>query len=185
MARFDRDRDPHDTWRHREQYEGRERWGPRRTAWRQSPNVPYSGEGMPSGWGTEQTRYGGIGGYSPLGDWDYRDLGGSGRGYSGPEPDEGPYRGVAPKGWVRSNASLHEDLAERMADDPWLDARNIEIEVDAGEVTLRGTVDSREQKRIADHIAHRIPGVRDVHNRLTLKGRARRNPASNVEPTNT
>lgn len=180
MARYDEGRDSHDTWRHRDEYEGRdEGWGNRRTTWHRGWNKPAS-EGVRSGFDTEQTRFGGIGGYRTLGESDYRDVGGYGRGYYGPEPDEGPFRGVGPKSWVRSDAGIREDISEKMAGDPWLDAREVEIDVRDGEVTLRGVVETREQKRIADHISHRVGGVRDVHNQLTLRGRMRRNPASNV-----
>lgn len=168
---FDVDRDRRDRWRHLEQYRANETWDHPSTAWERSPN-DLVGEGMGVGWDGEQVRFGGIGGLQPLGTWDYRDVGGYARGYSGPSPDEeGPFRGWGPKGWVRSNDDIQEDLCQALTDDPWIDARDIEVEVEDGEVTLRGTVPNRDQKRMVDTLAHRIPGVRDVHNRLTLGGR--------------
>lgn len=181
MARRRR-RESDETWHHRDQYEGREEaWGDAHpSAWQRSPNQP-SSPGMSSGWDTGQSRYGGIGGFHPLGDWDYRDVGGYADDYGGPEPDEGPFRGLGPKGWVRPDASIREELCEELARDPWLDASDIEVEVRDGEITLTGRVPNREQKRIADHIAHAVPGVRDVHNRLTLWGRDRRLTTTNVD----
>lgn len=171
-----------DTSYHRDQYEAREEgWGDEHpAAWQRAWNHPASA-GMGSGWDAGQSRYGGIGGLHPLGDWDYRDVGGSGDDYGGPEPDEGPFRGLGPKGWVRSDQAIRDELCESLARESWLDASDIEVEVRDGEITLLGRVPNREQKRIADHIAHSIPGVRDVHNRLTLWGRSRRLTTTNVE----
>ena len=53
-------------------------------------------------------------------------------------------------------------------DDPHLDAAEIEVEVKDGEVTLSGTVDSREAKRHAEDVAEQATGVKDVHNRLRV-----------------
>jgi osmotically-inducible protein OsmY len=53
-----------------------------------------------------------------------------------------------------------------MADDPRLDAREIDVAVVDGEVTLEGVVSSRAARRLADAIADSVVGVRDVHNAL-------------------
>jgi osmotically-inducible protein OsmY len=58
-----------------------------------------------------------------------------------------------------------------MADDPELDASDIDVMVAAdGVVTLQGTVPDRRSKRLAEHIADSVSGVRDVHNQLRLAG---------------
>ncbi len=49
-----------------------------------------------------------------------------------------------------------------------LDAREVEVAVQAGEVTLTGTVLSRDDKRALEDLADDVFGVEDVHNRLTL-----------------
>lgn len=81
----------------------------------------------------------------------------------------GPYYGRGPKGWTRSNERLLEDICEDMADHGFLDASDIEIKVQNGEVTLSGTVPSRVQKRLAERITEIAHGVRDVHNHLTIR----------------
>ena len=50
-----------------------------------------------------------------------------------------------------------------------LDATDIEITVKGGEVTLEGTVSDRRSKRVAEEIVEGVRGVRDVHNRLTIR----------------
>ena len=47
----------------------------------------------------------------------------------------------------------------------------IEVQVDNGEVTLTGTVESRQDKRRAEDIADRISGVKHVQNNLRLRQR--------------
>jgi osmotically-inducible protein OsmY len=44
------------------------------------------------------------------------------------------------------------------------------VRVDAGEVTLDGTVPDRRTKRLAEAVVDQVRGVVDVHNRLKLAG---------------
>lgn len=71
--------------------------------------------------------------------------------------------------WRRSDDSIREDVCEALAYEPRLDARDIEVEVKDGEVTLKGTVATRDEKRLAEHVLETIRGVSDIHNRLTIK----------------
>src|SRR5205814_2195175 len=54
------------------------------------------------------------------------------------------FSGLGPKGYKRSDARINEDVNDRLTDDPWLDARQIAVVVSNCEVTLSGTVDSRD-----------------------------------------
>lgn len=65
---------------------------------------------------------------------------------------------------------IWREVCDRLSDDRRLDARDIEVDVRGGEVTLRGVVDDRDQKRRAEELAE-IAGVVDVHNLLTLRNR--------------
>ena len=78
------------------------------------------------------------------------------------------YRGCGPRGYRRSDERILEEICDRMTDDPFLDASEIEVDVKQGEVTLAGSVVSRDQKRRAEDIAERIGGVSDVTNRLRI-----------------
>ena len=66
---------------------------------------------------------------------------------------EGSHYGKGPKNYKRSDEKIKEDINERLSDDDQLDASNIEVEVNAAEVTLSGTVDSRYAKHRAEDIA--------------------------------
>jgi hypothetical protein len=81
----------------------------------------------------------------------------------------GEFRGAGPRNWRRSDEQILTDVCERMADDPRLDAREIDVAVVDGEVTLEGVVSSRAARRLADAIADSVVGVRDVHNALHVR----------------
>jgi osmotically-inducible protein OsmY len=100
--------------------------------------------------------------------------GGSGRwGQAGSQysrgEESGPHRGRGPRGYKRSDDRVREQVCDCLTDDDWLDASNIEVTVKDGEVTLSGYVSDREDKRRAESLAERIPGVRDVQNSLRVQ----------------
>jgi len=74
------------------------------------------------------------------------------------------HRGHGPKGYTRSSDRIREDVCDRLTDDPMIDARNIEVEVSGTEITLSGTVVSREQRRRAEAVADGVAGVSHVQN---------------------
>ena len=81
---------------------------------------------------------------------------------------EGQHKGKGPKGYMRSDQRIQEDVCDRLSDDVYLDASNIEVKVQEGEVILSGTVNDRNQKRRAEDLAERISGVRDVENHIKV-----------------
>jgi osmotically-inducible protein OsmY len=80
----------------------------------------------------------------------------------------GQHRGKGPKGYSRSDDRIREDISDRLSDDDYVDASDIDVQVNGSEVILTGTVDSKEAKRRAEDIAERISGVRNVENRLRV-----------------
>lgn len=88
---------------------------------------------------------------------------------SGEDWRRGPFAGRGPKGYQRSDERLREEVSERLMRHGHVDASDIEVAVQNGEITLNGTVDSRWAKRMAEVMAESVPGIRDVHNRLTLR----------------
>ena len=78
------------------------------------------------------------------------------------------YTGRGPRGYRRSDARTFEDICDRLTVDPRVDASDIEVNVKESEVTLSGSVRSREEKRYAEEIVERVMGVRDVNNHLKV-----------------
>lgn len=78
------------------------------------------------------------------------------------------FQGRGPKGYQRSDDRIRDEICDCMTDDPMLDASEVEVMVVHGEVTLSGSVSSRDQKRRAEDVAERISGVRDVTNQLRI-----------------
>ncbi len=81
----------------------------------------------------------------------------------------GPYTGTGPEGYHRPDDRIMEDVCDRLTQHGRLDARNIQVEVNNGEVTLKGMVDSRQARRMAEDTADSVPGVQDVHNELKVQ----------------
>ena len=81
---------------------------------------------------------------------------------------DGEHRGRGPKGYRRSDDRIREDINDRLTDDSWLDANGIEVAVANGDVTLAGSVRSREDKKRAEALAESIAGVENVQNNLRV-----------------
>lgn len=78
-------------------------------------------------------------------------------------------RGRGPKGYRRSDERIKEDVNDRLSDDYYLDASDVEVAVENMEVTLTGTVRRRSDKRRAEDLAESVSGVTNVENRLRVK----------------
>lgn len=83
------------------------------------------------------------------------------------------HRGRGPADYTRSDDRIREDVCDRLTEDWAVDARNIRVQVASGEVTLDGTVDSRQAKRQAEDCVDHISGVRHVQNNLRVQERNR------------
>ena len=83
--------------------------------------------------------------------------------------DRREHRGRGPKGYRRSDERIKEDVNDRLSDDYYLDASEIEVSVQNTEVTLTGTVNNRNDKRRAEDLAESVSGVTNVENRLRVK----------------
>ncbi|MBJ6762709.1 BON domain-containing protein [Myxococcaceae bacterium JPH2] len=76
--------------------------------------------------------------------------------------------GRGPRGYTRSDSRIREEICERLMRE-WMDASEVEVHVEAGEVTLRGTVSSRDEKRAIEDVADGELGVKDIHNHLRIR----------------
>jgi osmotically-inducible protein OsmY len=81
------------------------------------------------------------------------------------------YRGHGPANYTRSDERIRDDANDRLTDDYRVDARKITVTVANGELTLDGTVPSRDQKRRAEDCVEDISGVRHVQNNLRVQER--------------
>lgn len=81
----------------------------------------------------------------------------------------GSHRGKGPKGYRRSDARILEDVNDRLADDPAIDASDIDVAVKDAEVTLSGHVTDRWEKRRAEDCPERASGVTHVQNNLRVR----------------
>ena len=76
--------------------------------------------------------------------------------------------GVGPKGYSRTDERIQEEVCESLARHPGVDARDIEVSVQNGHVSLRGTVPNRWMRRQAEDAVEFVPGVVDVHIELSV-----------------
>jgi hypothetical protein len=84
------------------------------------------------------------------------------------EDESGPYYGVAPRNYHRSDQRIFEDVNDRLMRHGGIDAKDIEVMVEEGEVILKGTVPSLWTKHAAEDTAMSVLGVEDVQNLLRI-----------------
>jgi osmotically-inducible protein OsmY len=91
----------------------------------------------------------------------------------------GQHKGKGPKGYSRSDERIKEDINDRLSDDVFVDASEVEVTVMQGEVTLSGSVSGKHEKRRAEDIAEQVSGVRNVENRIKV-GSTHSTPSSST-----
>jgi len=98
--------------------------------------------------------------------------------------DKGPFSGPGPKGYKRPPESLESQVADALQADGYIDASEIRVKVQAetGELTLSGTVPTREQTERAERRAAAVQGISAVRNSLTVRAKVRKSgPGGNRE----
>jgi osmotically-inducible protein OsmY len=78
------------------------------------------------------------------------------------------HRGRGPKGYRRSDERLKEIICERLTEDPFIDASEVTIDVRDCEVTVKGTVQVRQQKYAIEDLIADVSGVAEIHNHLNV-----------------
>lgn len=91
-------------------------------------------------------------------------------GHEGTDERRG-HEGRGPRNYARSDERIREDICDELSDDSLVDARNIDIDVTDGKVTLSGSVAERRMKHRAEDIADECRGVKDVDNRIRVQKR--------------
>ena len=89
--------------------------------------------------------------------------------YGSADDDNRSYPGAGSnEGWVSSEnepyryGGARSSSNDRLTDDPFVDASDVDVEVKECEVILTGTVDSRDAKRRSETIAESVSGVMHV-----------------------
>ena len=67
-----------------------------------------------------------------------------------------------------SDDSIYDNVRRRLASDPIVKGGGLQVDVKAGAVTLRGTVEEQKQKEKATKLAKKVPGVKSVVNELNV-----------------
>lgn len=67
-----------------------------------------------------------------------------------------------------TDSQIRDDVERVLLTDPATDSYEVSVEVDDGHVVLEGTVDSWQEKSLAEIVATRVKGVRDIDNLLTV-----------------
>jgi osmotically-inducible protein OsmY len=73
-----------------------------------------------------------------------------------------------------SDDQLYDTVRRKLADDQVVKGGAMEVEVKDGVVTLRGKVETDQQKIKAAKIAHKVSGVKQVDNKLEVVGKGNR-----------
>lgn len=120
-------------------------------------------------------RYGGVGSMNQSGMM-------QGGGFGGQSLDNGRFQSSGfggrsrrntlnrgPKGYVRSDDRIKEEISDELTDHEFIDASEVEITVANGEVTLSGIVSERYIKHAIEDLADDVRGVKDVINNIKVK----------------
>lgn len=81
---------------------------------------------------------------------------------------KGDTRRTLPKGYTPSDERILEDVCERLSRSG-LDVADVEVDVQGGEVTLKGAVTDRHMKHMVEDLVADCNGVHDVENRLKIR----------------
>ncbi|MEW6167836.1 MAG: BON domain-containing protein [Pseudomonadota bacterium] len=73
-----------------------------------------------------------------------------------------------PKGYVRADERIREDICEQLMRRPDLEVRDVAVTVVDGVVVLDGTVPQRSMKHRIEDVCDATAGVRDIDNRLRV-----------------
>jgi hypothetical protein len=87
----------------------------------------------------------------------------------GPEyPQRGPHYGRGPRNYRRSDERLLEEVCDLLTIHGGIDASDIEVFAEEGEIRFEGSVQNQWAKRAAEDTALSVLGVIEVHNHLRV-----------------
>lgn len=143
--------------------------------------------GMPESWyddgrsyGQSGSRYGKTSQYGEYRGGQSGQYGNYGASQTSQYGSYGEHSGKGPKGWKRTDDRIKEEVCERLCDAGDVDASNIDVSVSNGEVTLKGMVNDRSQKRAAEDAICELSGVMDVNNQLRVGSMQSSSPSTST-----
>lgn len=78
------------------------------------------------------------------------------------------FAGIGPKGYIRSDEKIHDEVCEVLFRNPFVDASDVDVKVQNGIVILSGSIANRSAKKEAERSSENILGVIDVKNDLRI-----------------
>lgn len=78
------------------------------------------------------------------------------------------FSGIGPKGYIRSDEKIHDEVCEVLFRNPFVDASDVDVKVQNGIVTFSGTIANRSAKKETERSTENILGVIDVINELRI-----------------
>jgi osmotically-inducible protein OsmY len=85
---------------------------------------------------------------------------------SGLEPYS--YAGKGPKNYIRPDDAVLDDVVDLLTRHQEIDATEVDVHVEKGEVILTGSVPEERSKLLAAEVIKLVPGVKKVSNRLRV-----------------
>ncbi|MCY0989424.1 BON domain-containing protein [Nannocystis sp. ILAH1] len=86
------------------------------------------------------------------------------------ESGRGRYVGCGPRSYRRSDARIAEDINEALTWHPDIDASEVEVAVERGNVTLTGLVYDPQTRRLIVELALQTAGVAELDDRMSIGG---------------
>ena len=81
---------------------------------------------------------------------------------------EGPFTGLGPKNYKRSDARITEEINDRLLAHGYVDPTEVEVTAHKGIVILSGTVDNRRMRRQVEEIVDSVSGISEIRNELRI-----------------
>jgi osmotically-inducible protein OsmY len=85
-------------------------------------------------------------------------------------PETVPRFPPGPKGYRRSDERIREDICDELMTMRDIDSSDVEVSVNAGAVSLKGTVPDRSMKYRVEQVVDRCAGVVDITNLIKVRG---------------
>lgn len=79
------------------------------------------------------------------------------------------FRGLGPKNYQRSDDRIMEDFCDQLTDNDFIDAREINVDVQDGNLSLSGSVSDKWMKYAAEDVAEYTHGVRRIENNINVR----------------